>query len=212
LPLDIPRVRLLNPEVDAHADAMVVGQPTSLRTALGLANGAKEPVTVPLVMVILVMAAAPTKLKFEGCFQVVGVAPDGVVQVILNLEPVTGAGRADPLKMVAQLFAPVILKPSPPVTAPITGPMLAAEGMHGLAVLPRVALTTIFSTVADPPLKSGGVNWIVPFQTPPAELHFTVPGRVTAPAGPLSIATNNGDRTTSVAMTKSARLPTSTPR
>ena len=180
---------------------------------MGLANGAKEPVTVPFVMVILVMAAAPTKLKFEGCFQVVAVAPDGVVQVILNLDPVTGAGRADPLKMVAQLFAPVMLKPSPPVTAPITGPTLATEGMHGLAELPRVALTTIFSTVADPPLKSGGVNWIVPFQTPPPELHFTVPGRVTAPAGPpLSIATNNGDSTTSVAMTKSARLPTSTPQ
>ncbi len=125
---------------------------------MGLANGAKEPVTVPLVMVILDMVAAPTKVKFEGCFQMVAVAPDGVVQVILNLDPVIGAGRADPLKTVAQLFAPVILKPIPPVMAPITGPTLATEGMHGLVVLPRLALTTIFSTVAAPPLKSGGVN------------------------------------------------------
>jgi hypothetical protein len=178
--LDIPRVRLLNPEVDAHAEAMVVGQPTSLRTALGFANGAKEPVTVPLVMVILLMAAAPTKLKFEGCFQVVGVLPAGVVQVILNLDPATGAGSADPLNTAAQLFAPVKLKPRFPVIAPATA--MPVVVMHGLAELPRVALTTIFSPVAVPPLTSGGENWIVPFQTPLAGLHFTVPARVIAPA------------------------------
>ncbi len=207
-PVDVPRVRLLNPVEDEHPAAMVVGQPTSESTALGFANGAKDPVTVPFLMVILFIAAAPLKLKFEGCFQGVGVLPLGVVQVILNMDPATGAGSAEPLKMVAQLLAPAKLKPSDPVIAPATAMPVVAT--HGLAELPRVALTTTFSAVAVPPFKSAGENWMVPLQTPLAGLHETVPVRTvvwySAPAVPPSTVMNRNDTRPSAAITRAIFL------
>ena len=138
LPEDNPRLRLVSPEDEAHAVAIVAGQPASDSTAFGVANGVKEPVTVPFLIVILVIPIAPLTEKFEGCFQMVFALPGGVVHCILSCDPAAGAGSDAPLKMVAQLLAePAILNRSAPVITPDAA--MPAVPMQGLAELPRVA-------------------------------------------------------------------------
>ena len=106
-----------------------------------------------------------------------GLPPAGVVQVILNF-PGVGAGRAVPLKMVAQLLAdPGMLNVSVPAMLPSA--MVPAVVTHGLPVLPREAFTTIFSVFAVPPFMSGGEKAMIPLQTPSDGLHVTCPGRLT---------------------------------
>ena len=82
--------------------------------------------------------AAPVTENVVGCAHLVGALPAGVVQVILNLDAGVGAGRAMPLKMVAQLLAvPAMLNVSVPAMVPRTAMPVVAT--HGLAVLPRAA-------------------------------------------------------------------------
>src|SRR5580692_7201206 len=100
--------------------------------------------------------------------------PPGEDQVILNL-PGVGAGRAVPLKIVAQSLAdPAMLKVMVPAMLPsaIT-PVLVT---HGLPVLPSTAFTVIFSVLAVPPFMSGGEKTMTPFQTPLDGVQVTVPG------------------------------------
>ena len=176
MPVDVPSVRLASPVDDAHPVAtapVAPGQFASEKVAVGFASGAKDCATVPFFTVISAKVAAPVTLNADGCVHLVGLLPAGVVQAILNL-PV-GAGSVTPLNMVAQLLAlPAMLNVSFPLMLPrTTMPVLA---MHGLPVLPSSALTTNVSVFAVPPLKSGGVKVMVPFHTPPAGLHVTLPG------------------------------------
>ncbi len=161
--------------------------------AFGVAYGENDPVTVPPVTFKLVMLGAPTTENDEGCFQGVG-APGGVIHVSLNFDVVVGTCDA-PLKIFEHLldFAPVKVKV--PLIAPATA--MPAVVTHGLAELPNVALTTIFSVVAVPLLRIGGVNVIDPDHTPCDGLQVTTPGSTgwnftTAPASTTgtSVKTN----------------------
>jgi len=133
-----------------------------------------EPDTLPFLMTMFDMFAAPVTLNAGGMVQLVGLLPAGEVQDIFKL-PATGAGSATPLKMVAHLLAePGMLKVSLPVMLPkATKP---AVPMQGLAELPRVAFTMSVSVFAVPPFMRAGEKLTTPFHTPPAGLHFTVPG------------------------------------
>jgi hypothetical protein len=130
--------------------------------AFGVAYGENEPVTFPPVTVKLVMPTAPTTEKAGGCFQTVG-APGGVVHVNLNFEAEIGT-RESPLKTLEHLFAFAPVKVIVPLIAPVTA--MPAVVTHGLAELPSVAFTIIFSVVAVPFVKSGGLNWIAPDHGP----------------------------------------------
>ena len=120
LPVEVLKVRLAKPPVEAHPVAtapVAPGQFASERVAFGLANGVKEPATVPFFTVMLLKAAEPVTENADGCVHLVGLLPAGVVQVILNFP--TGAGSATPLKMVAQLLAlPAMLNVSFPAMLP----------------------------------------------------------------------------------------------
>lgn len=182
VPVEVARVRLASPPVDAHPVATVPlapGQFASERVAFGVANGEKEPATVPFFTVILVKAAAPVTENADAWVHLVGLLLTGEVQVILNFP--TGAGSAMPLKIVAQLFAlPGMLNVSLPAMAPRTWRCVVVT--HGFVVLPKAALTIIVSVLAVPPFMRGGVKLISPFHAPCVALHLTLPGRFT-PAG-----------------------------
>jgi hypothetical protein len=162
VPADVPKVRLATPEVDAQPAGIAAAQFESESVAFGVAYGENDPVTVPPVTVKLVIPTAPTTEKAGGGFQMVG-APGGVVHVSLNFEVEVGT-RESPLKTLEHLFAFAPLKIILPWIAPATA--MPAVVTQGLAELPKVALTTIVSVVAIPPLMRGGVNRIVPDHTP----------------------------------------------
>ena len=162
VPDEVPSGRLETPEVDVHPDGTDVAQVESERVAFGVAYGENDPVTFPPVTVRLVIPGAPTTEKDGGCFQGVG-APGGVIHVILNFDVEVGT-RDTPLKTLEHRldFAPVKVK------VPLIAPSTAMPDVvtHGLAELPNVALTTIVSVVAVPPLNRGGVKVIPPDHTP----------------------------------------------
>jgi hypothetical protein len=175
-------VRLARPPAEEQPAAAAAAQVLSERVAVGPTYGANESLAVPPFIVMLVIAAAPVTTKFAGCFHLVGALPEGTVHLILNLGGaavvLVGVGRAKPLKMVAQLLAvPGMWNLScPPITPIAKNP---PDVTQELAVLPRVALTISSSLFAVPPFLIGGLNVTMPFQTPPAVLHVTVPSRVT---------------------------------
>jgi hypothetical protein len=182
VPVDVLSVRLLRPPADEQPAATAAGQLLSESVAVGVAYGVNEPLAVPPVIEMLVNAAAPVTTKFAGCFHLVGVLPEGVVHLILNIGGadvvLVGVGRAVPLKIVAQLLAvPGMWNFTCPAIAPMaTKPPVVT---HGLDVLPRMAFTLISSWLEVPPFLRAGEKSTIPFQTPPAVLHVTWPGRIT---------------------------------
>lgn len=141
MPVEVLRVRLASPPAEAHPVATAPASPgqfASESVAFGPANGEKDPATVPCLIAMPDEFAAPVTENVVGCAHLVGALPAGVVQVILNLDAGVGAGRAMPLKMVAQLLAvPAMLNVSVPAMVPRTAMPVVAT--HGLAVLPRAA-------------------------------------------------------------------------
>jgi hypothetical protein len=129
-------------------------------------------VTFPPVTVKLVMPTAPTTEKAGGCFQLVG-APGGVVHVSLNFDVEVGT-RESPLKTLEHLFAFAPVKVIVPLIVPVTA--MPAVVTHGLAELPSVAFTVIFSVVAVPFVKSGGLKPMAPLHAPRDWLQVTLPG------------------------------------
>ncbi len=162
VPAEVPNVRLPRPAVDPQPSGTAPAQPESESVAFGVAYGANEPVTFPPVTVKLVMPGAPTTEKAGGCFHFVG-APGGTAQVSLNFDVEVGT-RERPLKTLEHLLAPEPVNVNVPLIAPSTA--MPDVVTQGLAELPNDAFTVIFSVVAEPPLKSGGVNLIDPDQTP----------------------------------------------
>jgi hypothetical protein len=175
--VEVERVRLDSPVELLHPAVTAAGQFASERVAFGAPNGVNEPATFAFLTTMFAMLAAPLTLNAGAWVHNVGFPPDGVVQIIFKL-PGAGAGRAEPLNIVAQLLAdPAMLNLSVPEIVPRA--MVPEVVIHGLAELPRAALTTIVSVLAVPPFMRAGVNRMTPFQAPLVALHLTVPGKLT---------------------------------
>jgi hypothetical protein len=207
-PFEVLNVRLLSPPLAVHPVATVPDAPGQLASESEAVpgEGLKEPLTWPSVMLIFARLGKPLNLNDGGWVQSVGLAPAGVLQVILNFAFV--GVMAVPEKIVAQSLAwPAMLNVIVPAMLPsaIT-PVLVT---HGLAVLPSDAFTTIFSTFAVPPSMSGGEKVIAPVQVPCAGLHVTVPGYgglTTAPAVPTAAtAVKPADRHTAATINTDLR-------